>query len=237
MSSAPCLASTSASNFSSALRDVVSPGKNDALPPSDAMRSRRAFALLTSRPTSAMAAPALANPSAMEPHNSPVPPMTTATLPWSENNSEGGFIQLPLHPRARTFHQLFDFSLGRHRSIARRGHGQRTMRRAVVHGLLRVAAGHQAIHQTRRETVAAADAIENLEIGLLTALMELAVHPATGSPIVARGGLGGAQCRGDDLEVGECLDRRLNHFLKRLHINVQQVFVRAVHFKTEASGE
>src|SRR5581483_3333389 len=97
-STAPNFATTSASSFSSAVFDVVSQEKNSDFPPSLAIRSIRPFALVTSRPTSATVAPALANASEMAPHNSPVPPITTATLPLRENNSAGFFMLVRIVP-------------------------------------------------------------------------------------------------------------------------------------------
>ena len=49
-------------------------------------RSRRALALSALRPTRTTSAPAPARPSAMAPQSSPVPPMTTATLPEREKS-------------------------------------------------------------------------------------------------------------------------------------------------------
>ena len=92
MSTRPNFASTSARSFASSALEVASQWKNSALPPSLAILSSRAFAFASSRPTSATVAPAFAKPSAISPHSTPVPPMTTATLPSSENNSAGVFM-------------------------------------------------------------------------------------------------------------------------------------------------
>ena len=56
------------------------------LPPTPAIVSRRVLALSALRPTRTTSAPAPARPSAMAPQSSPVPPMTTATLPDSEKS-------------------------------------------------------------------------------------------------------------------------------------------------------
>src|SRR6188508_3485568 len=50
------------------------------------MRAIRALALSWLRPTITVSAPARASPSAMAPHSSPVPPMTTATLSCREKS-------------------------------------------------------------------------------------------------------------------------------------------------------
>ena len=183
------LASTSASSFCRPVLDVVSHGKNSALPPSLAILSSRFCALAASRPTSATVAPAAARPSAISPHNSPVPPMTTATLPLSENSSAGVFINisevpapalahlmgegghrpvrvqaLSLHPRAAAAHRLFHFLARGHAGVAGRGRGQRAVRRAVIHGLLRVVEFEKTEMQAAGKTVAAADAVQNFQI-------------------------------------------------------------------------
>ena len=94
MSTRPNFASTSVSKLfqpglGSGVAGKIQPGR-----PLWMILSSRAFALAASRPTSATAAPARAKPSAIAPHNSPVPPMTTATRPCSENNSADVFIKM-----------------------------------------------------------------------------------------------------------------------------------------------
>ena len=92
------------------------------------------------------------------------------------------FAKLSLDARAGAFHQFFNFLFRRHGSVAGRGHGQRAVRRAVIHGLLRIAGGHQTVDQAGGKTVAAADTVENFQVGIFSALVKFAVHPADGAP-------------------------------------------------------
>jgi hypothetical protein len=52
---------------------------------------------------------------------------------------------------------------GGHGGVARGGHGQRAVRRAVLHRGLKGLAGQQPIDQARRERVTAADAVQDLQ--------------------------------------------------------------------------
>ena len=85
-STRPLRSSTASSRPCVSALLVASAEWNHALPPAAAIVSRRALALSALRPTRTTSAPAPARPSAMAPQSSPVPPMTTATLPDSEKS-------------------------------------------------------------------------------------------------------------------------------------------------------
>src|SRR5437763_356381 len=73
---------------------------------------------------------------------------------------------------------LFNFLARGHRGVARRGRRKRTVRRAVLDGLLGVVEFEETQWQTRRETVAAADSIEKLQTGILAALETFSIESA-----------------------------------------------------------
>src|SRR5258706_9090886 len=85
-STRPARCSTAARRASSAGLLVASAAWNHARPPLASMLARRAAAFCSLRPPITTSAPAPARPSAIAPHNSPVPPMTTATLSLRENS-------------------------------------------------------------------------------------------------------------------------------------------------------
>src|SRR5665648_307148 len=62
---------------------------------------------------------------------------------------------LPVHARAAATSQLEHLRLGRHRGVARRGHGQGTVRGPVLHGCLQAGAVEQAVDQAGGERVTA----------------------------------------------------------------------------------
>src|SRR2546425_10998162 len=93
------------------------------------------------------------------------------------------------------------------------------MRRAVIDRLLWIARGHQAVNETARKTVAAADAVENFEVWILARLVELAVHPCNGGPVVDGGGLCRAQRRRCGLEVRIRFHCCFDHLLECGHVD------------------
>src|SRR6266540_293613 len=96
-----------------------------------------------------------------------------------------------------TFHHPLDFGERGHARVARRRHRQRAVRGAALDGPLRAAIREEAVDQPRGKRVAAADAVEDLEIGARCGFVEIAVAPGDRAPVVARGGVGDAQRRGD----------------------------------------
>jgi hypothetical protein len=88
----------------------------------------------------------------------------------------------------------------------------------------------------RGEAVAAADAVEDLEARVLAALVELAVVPEDGGPVVDRGGVDVAQRGGGDLEVGELLHGGLDHGLEGVGLDVLEI-LGALDGEAERGGE
>ena len=84
MSARPHWLRTSSRRASRAARLPTSAAIKRDFPPLSEMEARRAAAFSSLRPTRTASAPACANPSAMAPQSSPVPPITIATLPSSE---------------------------------------------------------------------------------------------------------------------------------------------------------
>jgi hypothetical protein len=104
---------------------------------------------------------------------------------------------------AAALHELLDFLLRGHRGVAGRGAREGPVGRAVVDGELGVVLREEAELEARGERVAAADAVEDLEARVGAALVELAVVPEDGGPVVDRGGVDVTERGGGDLEVGE----------------------------------
>ena len=108
---------------------------------------------------------------------------------------------------------------------------------AVVHGLLGVVVLEEAEDQAGGEAVAAADAVEDLEFRELDAVVELAVVPADGAPVVLRGGDHAAERGRGDLEVRELLHGLGDHVLEGLGLDVGDVVVDALDLEAEGGGE
>ena len=68
---------------------------------------------------------------------------------------------LPVDAGAAAFHEFLNLVEGRHRSVSRRGHGQRAVRHAAVDRVVDVSGGHKPVDQARSEAVAAADPVED----------------------------------------------------------------------------
>ena len=72
---------------------------------------------------------------------------------------------------------------------------------AVVDGEGGIVEFHESVDEAGGETVAAADAVQNLQTIPLDGLVEFAVCPKDCAPVVDGGGFDGAKRRGDSLEV------------------------------------
>lgn len=71
-----------------------------------------------------------------------------------------------------------------------------------VDGLLGVAGVEEAVDEAGDEAVAGADAVEDVEAGVVAAAVELALMPGEGAPVVDAGGVDAAEGGGDGLQVG-----------------------------------
>src|ERR1051326_6182988 len=96
-----------------------------------------------------------------------------------------------LHAGAAAAHHLLDFFHCRHGGVARGGHRERAVGGAIINGLLWIAYLQETVDQAAGEAVAATDAVEDLQLRILAALVQLAVRPTDRAPVVLR--------RGDDL--------------------------------------
>src|SRR5215510_10194964 len=90
------------------------------------------------------------------------------------------------HARASALHDFLHFGHCGHRSVSGRSHRQRAMSRAVFDRELRPLADQEAVDQSGRERIAAADAVEDFEVLAQPRLMELAVAITYSAPIVDR---------------------------------------------------
>ena len=126
---------------------------------------------------------------------------------------------------------------GCHAGIPGGGHSQCTVNHAVVHRLLGVAKGHQTVDQAGGKAIAAANTIQNFQSRELHGLVDLAVCPANGFPIIDGGGLYSTQSGGDHLKVGVRLGGGLDHLVIAVHIQALQVLVVALNLQTKASGK
>jgi len=63
----------------------------------------------------------------------------------------------------------------------------------------------------------------------------IAIHPADGAPIVAGGGLGGAEGGADNFEIRIGFDGGLDHPLKGTDIEFEEVLVRSSTLKPRAA--
>src|SRR5437764_1874970 len=72
---------------------------------------------------------------------------------------------LSCHAGAAAFHYSLHVRETRHCRIARRRHRKRPVGGAAIYGVLRRFAAQETVDQARRERIAAAYPIENLEIG------------------------------------------------------------------------
>ena len=126
---------------------------------------------------------------------------------------------------------------GCHTGIPGGGHGQCAVDHAVVHRLLGVAKGHQAVNQAGGKAVAASDTVQNFQSRELHGLVNPAVCPANGFPVIDGGGLYSAQGGSDHLKVGVRLGSGLNHLIIAVHIQALQVLVVTLNLQAKASGK
>src|SRR5215475_14624207 len=85
-------------------------------------------------------------------------PTPYSPLPFFISNPQSAIVS-PRHARSPAFHDPFDIVQGGHRSVARRGHRQRAVSRAVFDRGLRPLLGQETINQPRRERIASADPV------------------------------------------------------------------------------
>ena len=102
---------------------------------------------------------------------------------------------------------------------------------------LRTQAREESVDQPRREGVATAHAVEDLEVLAARGLVQRAVGPAHGAPVVAGGGPRVAQGRGDDPQVREVADDPVDHPPEARGIQRGEVRVQALDLEPEGGRE
>ena len=85
--------------------------------------------------------------------------------------------------------------------VAAGAHKQCAMRDAEIHAFLRRFAGEESIREAGCEPVAAADAVFDFQVGIRRPVVERAVVPHDGRPIVDERRLHAAERRADDFDV------------------------------------
>src|SRR5260370_38700457 len=111
------------------------------------------------------------------------------------------------------------------------------MRRAAVDRPLRTLVGEKAINQARGKRIAAADAIENLEILARRCLKELAVAETNRAPVVNGRRLGLAQGGGDDLEIRKLAGDARDHFLEVCRVKFGMMLVQPFDLESKRGSE
>src|ERR1700686_3512071 len=104
------------------------------------------------------------------------------------------------YARRPAFHGPFDFSQCGHAGVAGCGHGQCAVGDAALDSPIDGLSGEKAVNQAGGEAVAAADAIENVDVALRH-VHNLVLVKRDGAPRIAACGLRGAQCAGDEFQV------------------------------------
>src|ERR1017187_3844222 len=144
---------------------------------------------------------------------------------------------LPLHPRAAALHNPLHFVEASHGRIAWGGHRQRTVRAAAVDRPIRALLVQKAVDQPRRERVAAADAIEDLQVRHRPSLVERAFVIAHRTPVVDGRRLRMAQGRGYSLEVRKRRHRLLNHLAEVGPIQFTHILAHTLNLEAERGRE
>src|SRR5947199_10268062 len=128
----------------------------------------------------------------------------------NEMNQTPG-VRLPLHPRRAALGKRLDLVQGGHGNVTVEGGKQSAVGPAEAQGFFGGAAGNEAVDEAGGEAVAAADAVEHVDVAR-RADITLAVEPEYGGPVVAIRGVHFAQRRRHDLDVRKLLDNALDHF-------------------------
>src|SRR5258708_31102514 len=126
---------------------------------------------------------------------------TTGTIPISMIRSRTFCLSIGVHlvsgtsssardACSNTLHHLHDFLQGCHRSVPRRGHGERTLRRATSHRPLRILSCEESVNQAGSKGITSSDTVENLNILAAFCLIEFAAAIADCAPIILRARLG-----------------------------------------------
>lgn len=100
-----------------------------------------------------------------------------------------------------------DFGEGGHAGVAGSGHSEGAVGCSEVDGLLRISRTEETMDEAGDEAVASADAVEDVEAGVIAAAVEFTLVPGEGAPIIDAGGVDAAEGGGDGLQVGVFLGK------------------------------
>lgn len=95
-----------------------------------------------------------------------------------------------------------DFGEGGHAGVAGGSHGEGSVSRAEVEGLLGIVGSQKSVDEAGDEAVTCADAVEDIEAGVVAAAVEFTLVPGEGAPIIDAGGMDAAEGGGDGLQIG-----------------------------------
>ena len=109
----------------------------------------------------------------------------------------------------------------------------RAVSRSAFHRPLQTAIGHQPVDETGGERIAAADAIEDLEVRPGRRLEELAVRPGDRRPVIHRRRLRMTQRRRNHFQMWELAYDLQNHRLELIGVELRILARFAFHGKAE----
>src|ERR1044071_625620 len=141
------------------------------------------------------------------------------------------------HPRRPALHHALDFGERGHAGVAGRRHRERAVRGATFDGVLRAFVCEESVDQAGGEGVAAADAVEDLEIGAWRRFVERSAMPSNRAPIIDGCGVCDAEGRRDGLQLRIELAHFADHGSEGFFRELAEVLVDAFDFKAEGDAE
>src|SRR6266446_3548761 len=156
--------------------------------------------------------------------------LSRARPPRNQNSSAGDSRRMP-------FHHLQNFLQSRHTRISRSGHGQRAVRRAALHGPLRLASRQKTINQAGSKGVSAADAIQDFQIFAARCFVEFSIAIGDCAPVIQRRGAGAPQGGRHNGEGRELVNYFFHHALEISGIELRVAFVHSLDLEAERGGE
>src|ERR1035437_8776366 len=147
------------------------------------------------------------------------------------------WVRLALYARSAALHNALHFIERGHRSVARSSHRQRAVSTSAVDGPLRALLVEEAVDQAGSKRVAAADTVEDLEVGHWTRLVERTLVVAHRAPVVDARRLRMAQRGSDRPEVGKRLHSLLDHLAEVGRVEFAQVIADALDLESQRSSE
>src|ERR1039458_5689232 len=142
----------------------------------------------------------------------------------------------PGDARRAAFDEAFDFGQCSHAGVAGGGHGQRAVSHAAADGPVDGLAGEQPVDQPGGKAVAAAPAVQYVDLPLRD-VDDLILVERDCAPGVAAGRVRGAQRAGDELQVGVCGGDLAEHLVVTGDGQLGEVLADAFDFDAEHGGE